>query len=49
MTLFQGANEIIIYLLLLSPLMPASCPVFASRIYEDYCNTQSSYFQNNYS
>jgi len=35
MTFFQRAIEIIIYLLLLSPLMPASCPVYASLIYED--------------
>jgi len=35
MTFFQGASEILIYLLLLSPLMPASCPVFAILIYED--------------
>jgi len=27
MTFFQGASEIIMYLLLLSPLMPASCPI----------------------
>ena len=25
--IFQGASEIIIYLLLLSPLMPESCPI----------------------
>jgi len=35
MTFFQGASEIIIYLLLLSPLMPESCPIFTSLIYED--------------
>jgi len=35
MTFFQGASEIIIYLLLPSPLMPESCPIFASLIYED--------------
>jgi len=35
MTFFQGTSDIIIYLLLLSPLMPASCPVFASLIYAD--------------
>jgi len=35
MTFFQGASEIIIYLLLLSPLMPESCPILASLIYED--------------
>jgi len=35
MTFFQGASKIIIYLLLLSPLMPESCPNFASLIYED--------------
>ena len=29
MTFFQGDSEIIIYLLLLSPLMSESCPVFA--------------------
>jgi len=27
MTFFQGASEIIIYILLLSPLLPASCPI----------------------
>jgi len=27
MTFFQGASEIIIYLLLLSPLMPENCPI----------------------
>jgi len=32
MTVFQGASEIIIYLVLLLPL---SCPIFASLIYED--------------
>jgi len=32
MTFFQEASEIILYLLLLSPLMPASCLVFASLI-----------------
>jgi len=36
MTFFQGASEIIIvYLLLLSPLIPETCPNFASLIYED--------------
>jgi len=35
MTFFQGASEIIIYLLLLSPLMPESCTIFASLICED--------------
>jgi len=35
MTFFQGASEKIIYLLLLSPLMPESCSTFASLIYED--------------
>jgi len=49
MTFFQGASEIITYLLLLSPLMPESCPIFASLIYKDWCNTQGPYFQNNYS
>jgi len=27
MSFFQGASEISIYLLLLSPLMPKSCPI----------------------
>jgi len=27
MSFFQGASEIIIYLLPLSPLMPESCPI----------------------
>ena len=31
MKFFQGDSEIIIYILLLSPLMPESCPVFARR------------------
>jgi len=35
MTFFQRTSEIIIYLLLLSPLMPESCPVFANLVYED--------------
>jgi len=36
MAFYQGASEIIIYLLLLSPLMPESCPsIFANLIYED--------------
>jgi len=35
MTFFQGASKILIYLLLLSPLMPENCPIFASLIYED--------------
>jgi len=34
-TFFQGASEIIIYILLVSPLMPESLPIFASLIYED--------------
>jgi len=34
-TFFPGANEIIIDLVLLSPLMPESCPIFANLIYED--------------
>jgi len=33
--IFQGVSEIIIYLSLLSPLMPESFPVFASLIYDD--------------
>jgi len=49
MTIFQGPGEIFIYLLLLSPLMPESCHIFASLIYKNLCNTQGSYFQNNYS
>jgi len=35
MTFCQGASEIIVYVSLLSPLMPESCPIFASLIYED--------------
>jgi len=35
MTFFQGACEIIVYLSLLSPLMPESCPIFVNTIYED--------------
>jgi len=38
-TFFQGASEIIIYILLLSPLMPEGCSTFASLIYEEKCNT----------
>ena len=45
MTFFQGGSAIIIYLLILSPLMPASCLVFASLIYEDECNTQALTFK----
>jgi len=35
MTFFQGASEIIVYLSQLPALMPESCPIFASLIYED--------------
>jgi len=36
MTFFQGASEIILlYLLLLSPLIPEGFPIFASLIYDD--------------
>jgi len=35
MTFFQGASEMIIYPLLLSPPMPENCPISASLIYED--------------
>jgi len=36
MAFFQGASEIILlYLLLLSPLIPEGFPIFASLIYDD--------------
>jgi len=32
MTFFHGASEKIIYILLLSPLMPQRCPIFANLV-----------------
>ena len=49
MSFFQGASEIIIYLLLLSSLMPESCPVLQAWFMKISATHKGSYFQNNYS
>jgi len=48
MSFFQGASEIIVYLLLLSPLMPESCHVLQALFMKISATHKGSYFQNNY-